>query len=125
MSSDEALHRRSTAEHWPLLETLDRLPQPSTAKWPHGVFDIEVFRKAGISLSVFAPMLTDFQTPHEQDEIYIVVNGSGELQLDGQLLMAEKGDALFVPAGARHRFRSFSDDFASWVIFFPTTATPI
>lgn len=27
------------------------------------------------------------------------------------------GDAVFVPAGARHRFHSFSAGFATWVIF--------
>jgi mannose-6-phosphate isomerase-like protein (cupin superfamily) len=29
----------------------------------------------------------------------------------------EPGDALFVPAGAVHRFEDFSDDLAVWVVF--------
>ncbi len=28
------------------------------------------------------------------------------------------GDALFVPAGAVHRFEEFSEDFAAWVVFY-------
>ena len=28
------------------------------------------------------------------------------------------GDMLFVPAGTVHRFEDFSDDFATWVIFY-------
>ena len=28
------------------------------------------------------------------------------------------GDVLFVPAGQTHRFEDFTDDFATWVIFY-------
>jgi mannose-6-phosphate isomerase-like protein (cupin superfamily) len=28
------------------------------------------------------------------------------------------GDALFVPAGMKHRFENFSDDFATWIMFY-------
>ena len=118
---------RTQPAHWPLLDTLDRLPLPATSTWPQGVFDVEVFRRAGTSLSLFAPMLADFQTPHERDELYIVVSGSGELQLDGQVFNAARGDALFVAAGTPHRFRRFSEDFACWVVFLaaPTVVQPL
>ena len=29
-----------------------------------------------------------------------------------------QGDFLFVPAGIEHRFESFTNDFATWVIFY-------
>jgi mannose-6-phosphate isomerase-like protein (cupin superfamily) len=120
MSSEKSnMAGHALATHWSLLGTLERLPLPASSKWPHGVCDVEVFRRTGISLSVFAPILTDFQTPHEQDEIYIVVSGRGELHLDDKVLMAERGDALFVAAGTPHRFQRTSVDFACWVIFFP------
>jgi mannose-6-phosphate isomerase-like protein (cupin superfamily) len=83
------------------------------------VSDVEVFRRGGISLSMFAPLRTDFQTPHEQDEIYIVASGHGELHVGDHVHDAGRGDALFVAAGVRHRFENFSEDFATWVIFFP------
>jgi uncharacterized protein YjlB len=35
------------------------------------------------------------------------------------VLAAEQGDALFVAAGTPHRFHRFSEDFATWVVFFP------
>jgi uncharacterized RmlC-like cupin family protein len=28
------------------------------------------------------------------------------------------GDVLFVRAGVKHKFENFSDDFATWVIFY-------
>lgn len=115
---------RSTSEHWPLLEMLDQLPLPASARWPHGVFDVEVLRQGGIRLSVFAPMVADFQTPHAQDEIYIVVSGHGELHLHDNVYFAEKGDALFVAAGTPHRFQRFSEDFATWIVSMPRADQP-
>jgi Cupin domain len=119
MSADESNQPPASSAHWSLLETLDRLPLPATEKWPNGVYDYEVLQRSGISLSIFAPMISDCQTPHAQDEIYIVVSGRGELHVDGKVLAATKGDALFVAAGTPHRFAHFSEDFATWVVFFP------
>ncbi|WP_158883921.1 cupin domain-containing protein [Rhodanobacter sp. L36] len=123
MSSNESNQMPSSA-HWSLLETLDRLPLPATVKWPNGVYDDEVMQRAGVSLSIFAPMISDFQTPHAQDEIYIVVSGNGDLQVDDKVLPATKGDAIFVAARTPHRFVRFSEDFATWVVFFPAAGAP-
>jgi len=111
------------AAHWPFDETFASLPLPATAKWPHGVFDIEIFARAGTSLELFAPRGEDRQTPHVQDEFYIVVSGHAELHVrdaDGnvRVLPARPGDALHVAAGVEHRFHAISGDFAAWVVFF-------
>jgi mannose-6-phosphate isomerase-like protein (cupin superfamily) len=58
------------------------------------------------------------QTPHEQDELYVVFSGSGEFLLNGERMNFTAGDVLFVPAGVEHRFENFSDDFVTWVIFY-------
>ena len=69
-------------------------------------------------LLLFAPEGEDRQTPHTQDEFYIVVSGSGIFRRDGETVPFVAGDVLFVPAGVTHRFETFSDDFQTWVIFF-------
>jgi mannose-6-phosphate isomerase-like protein (cupin superfamily) len=112
------------ATRWTLDVALASLPLPATAKWPDGVFDIEVFARAGTSLELFAPRGEDRQTAHAQDEFYIVVQGSAELHVrdvDGsmRIMPARPGDALFVAAGVEHRFHAISADFAAWVVFFP------
>lgn len=99
-------------------EALAQLPQPKTEKWPLGVWDAEMLAHGTMSLAVFAPKETDFQTPHEQDEIYIVVSGSGEFTADGETYAFGPGDALFVAAGVEHRFTRFTSDFVTWVIFY-------
>ncbi len=71
-----------------------------------------------LRLGMYAPVGKDPQQPHEQDEVYIVMQGSGSFVVGDERLPFEPGDALFVPAGVEHRFEGFSDDFATWVIFY-------
>ena len=70
-----------------------------------------------MELRWYAPSGTDMQTPHRQDEIYIVASGSGTFLCGEERHPFGPGDALFVPAGVPHRFEEFSPDFATWVIF--------
>jgi mannose-6-phosphate isomerase-like protein (cupin superfamily) len=44
--------------------------------------------------------------------------GTGEYVCGGARARFAPGDALFAPAGANHRFENFSDDFATWVMFY-------
>jgi len=41
------------------------------------------------------------------DELYIVLEGSGMLDIDGEQLELREGHAAFVPAGADHRFSAY------------------
>ena len=68
-------------------------------------------------LGMYAPREFDPQQPHEQDELYLVVRGSGTFVHGGERIPFGPGDALFVAAGIEHRFEGFSDDFATWVVF--------
>jgi mannose-6-phosphate isomerase-like protein (cupin superfamily) len=42
----------------------------------------------------------------ESEEIYYVVEGSGEMELDGERRRVEVGDAVLIPPGARHQIRA-------------------
>ena len=46
----------------------------------------------------------DRQQPHEDDEVYVVLEGSGTLEVEGSEIPLREGHAVFVPAGAEHRF---------------------
>jgi len=70
-----------------------------------------------MELGFYRPVGNDGQAPHDQDEIYIVQTGCGVFLLGDERIDFGPGDALFVPAGAEHRFSEFSDDFATWVVF--------
>jgi mannose-6-phosphate isomerase-like protein (cupin superfamily) len=49
----------------------------------------------------------DTQSPHEWDELYFVLEGSGTLVVEGERLELETGSAAFVPAQAEHRFEDY------------------
>ena len=46
----------------------------------------------------------DRQQPHDRDELYVVLDGRGTLDVEGDQVVLEEGQAAFVPAGADHRF---------------------
>lgn len=98
------------------------LTSARTAPIPQGARSALLMRHGSMTLRYYAPRGTDPQTPHEQDEVYIVaagrgtvVSGPSEEQLDHQAFAP--GDAIFVPAGHVHRFVDFTDDFGVWVVF--------
>src|SRR5829696_3448911 len=49
----------------------------------------------------------DKQQPHADDEVYVVLEGSGVLNVEGEAIPVSVGQALFVPAGADHRFTAY------------------
>jgi Mannose-6-phosphate isomerase len=100
-----------------LSESLARLPLEATDKWPKGVWDIETMKHGSMSLILFAPKKKDYQTPHDQDEVYFVIEGSGCLRVEQNRFDFKAGDALFVKAGEEHRFIRMSDDLKVWALF--------
>ena len=100
-----------------LEKLLSRIPGSPSEQWPDGERYAEGFEHGTMSLGFYAPVGSDPQRPHQQDEIYIVESGTSRFMLDGETLNLAAGDAVFVPAGAAHRFEDFSPDFGTWVIF--------
>lgn len=97
---------------FPLAAGLGALPTPD------GRRSITLFRHGTMTLKVYAPRGSDPQQPHEQDEVYVVATGTGTFLVNDERVEFEPGDALFVPAGAVHRFEDFSGDLALWVVFY-------
>lgn len=58
----------------------------------------------------------DRQQPHEDDEVYVALEGSGILEIEGDPVVLREGHAIFVPAGAEHRFVGY-EHLALLVIF--------
>jgi mannose-6-phosphate isomerase-like protein (cupin superfamily) len=102
----------------PAPELLARLPGPRTARWPEGERFVEAFAHGSLVVELYAPTGTDPQSPHERDEVYFVISGSGDFVVNGERTRFGPGDALFVPAKTEHRFENFTPDFATWVAFY-------
>ena len=85
---------------------------------PEGQRSVPVMAHASMLAKFYVPRGTDLQTPHTQDEIYVVIRGTGWF-VNGEVRHPfGPGDMLFAPAGVSHRFEDFSDDFATWIIFY-------
>jgi len=77
-----------------------------------------VFKHGTLLVEIYAPRGVDPQQPHTRDELYVVISGSGTFINDTTRTQFGPGDVLFVPAGIEHRFVDFTDDFATWVMFY-------
>lgn len=99
-------------------DLLAKLPLPANEKWKEGVWDVEPFKKNNVSLVLFAPKETDYQTFHDEDEFYFIIRGTGKIIIDDEEFDCDIGDAFFVPAKVEHCFEDFTEDFAAWAVFF-------
>jgi mannose-6-phosphate isomerase-like protein (cupin superfamily) len=61
----------------------------------------------------------DDQTPHTEDEIYVVTGGRGRLVSGDGAADVNPGDVIFVPAGEDHQFVDVVEDLSLLVIFAP------
>lgn len=96
---------------FPLAAAVNEPPSP-------GRTSALLLEQGELELRYYAPRGTDPQTPHTRDEVYVVASGSGTLFCNGERQQFVTGDAIFVPAGAEHRFEDFTDDFGVWVMFY-------
>ena len=62
---------------------------------------------------------TDTQTPHTEDEIYVVTSGRAVIETPGGTAPVSPGSVIFVPAREEHRFSNVTEDLALLVIFAP------
>lgn len=74
-------------------------------------------RHGSMRIELYKPVGEDTQTPHAQDELYIVLHGSGTFVKAGERKPFQPGDVIFVQAHAEHRFENFTHDFETWVVF--------
>jgi len=85
---------------------------------PDGGHAATLLQRGSLNLKLSLPVPPNRQSPHAQDELYLVVTGHGVLVHDGQRTRFEPGDVMFVAAGVEHHFEDFSPDLAVWVVFY-------
>ena len=60
-----------------------------------------------LGVSVLVAPEPDRQQPHDDDEVYVVLEGTGALDVEGTSIPVNEGDAIFVEAGADHHFHAY------------------
>jgi mannose-6-phosphate isomerase-like protein (cupin superfamily) len=82
---------------------------------------VEHLRRPDLSLGTYslAAGAEDLQTPHTEDEIYVVTAGRARIVTPDGAADVGPGAVIFVPAGEEHRFVDVSEDLALLVVFGP------
>ena len=90
------------------LATLQHIPQRF----------VEVFKHGTLAVEIYQPIGEDHQQPHDRDEVYLIISGTSELVCGENQMTVQAGDFLFVPTAESHRLINFSENFATWVLFY-------
>ena len=82
---------------------------------------LEFIRAASLSvgLYVLSAGATDNQRPHDEDEVYHVVDGRARIRVGEEDRAVGPGTVVFVGAGVEHRFHSIEEDLTVLVFFAP------
>jgi hypothetical protein len=94
------------------------LEEGMAAPIPAGARSAELFRHGTARILYYQPKGKDVQTPHDQDEVYVVARGKGWFVNGDTRHPFKAQDVLFVAAGVEHRFEDFTEDFGTWVLFY-------
>jgi mannose-6-phosphate isomerase-like protein (cupin superfamily) len=77
-----------------------------------------------VGLYVLPAGSVDGQQPHAQDEVYVVMSGSGQFTAGGETRPVNPGMTFFVPAGMRHWFHDIESELRLIVVFAPPETLP-
>ena len=74
----------------------------------NGGYEI-VHESPGLEVGVYVLVAPepDRQQPHEWDELYVVLEGRGTLEVEDESFALDEGGSAYVKAGADHRFTGY------------------
>ena len=82
---------------------------------------VDFLRKEMLSLgmAVWPAGGEDTQSPHDEDEVYVVMAGRGVIHVAGEHRPVKPGSVVYVDAGVVHRFHSVEEDLQVLVFWAP------
>jgi mannose-6-phosphate isomerase-like protein (cupin superfamily) len=94
-------------------------PVGGTADW------VEQFAVPTLSVGTYCLPVggVDEQSPHGEDELYVVTAGRARIATPGSVADVGPGSVIFVPAGEEHRFVDIVEDLTLLVVFGPAYGT--
>jgi mannose-6-phosphate isomerase-like protein (cupin superfamily) len=90
-----------------------------------GATYIEHLASADLSIGTYSLRAgaTDTQSPHTEDEVYVVTAGRARFTGGNETVAVKPGTVLFVPAEEEHRFHDITEDLVLLVFFGPAYGT--
>lgn len=82
---------------------------------------VEHLRRPDLSLGTYSLRAgaEDLQSPHTEDEIYVVTAGRAKFTSSGETIEVAAGSVFFVAAQEEHRFHDITEDLSVLVFFGP------
>jgi mannose-6-phosphate isomerase-like protein (cupin superfamily) len=113
----ECQERTMTPERSITAALADLLAERDRAGAPY----LEFLRASSLSagLYVLPAGATDGQSPHTEDEVYIVLAGRSAFTAGEETRSVGPGDTIFVPAGMPHRLHDITEELRLIVVFAP------
>ena len=78
---------------------------------------IEVLSEDSLSVELAQYPNPESKTPHETDELYFVISGSGMVHVGDERYAVDKGDVVYVEQGVEHDFFDIDDKITALVVF--------
>lgn len=100
---------------WRVFHAEDLLEELDTRSAPY----LEFLRVPALSCGIYQLKAgaTDLQGPHDEDEVYFILEGRARLSVDGQEREVRRGSILYVGASSQHSFVEILEDLKLLVFF--------
>jgi mannose-6-phosphate isomerase-like protein (cupin superfamily) len=81
----------------------------------------EFLRRESLSLGLYVLPAggVDPQQPHDEDEVYYIVSGQGQIDVGDETQPVQPGSIVFVAAHVPHKFHSITEELKILVFFAP------
>ncbi|MBP8536381.1 cupin domain-containing protein [Streptomyces asiaticus] len=82
---------------------------------------LQFLRERNMSVGLYALNAgqADPQSPHGQDEVYVVMSGRASVTVGMETTQVARGSVVYVPAGTAHKFHHITEDLRVLVVFSP------
>jgi mannose-6-phosphate isomerase-like protein (cupin superfamily) len=82
---------------------------------------LEFLRERNMSLGIYRLTVgaVDPQSPHSEDEVYVVLKGKAMIVVGEEELAVSPGSIIFVKSQVSHRFHSITEELELLVFFAP------
>lgn len=86
-----------------------------------GKLYLEFLRVPDLSMGLYVLKTggKDPQQPHQEDEVYYIAQGKGEIFVDGKNQDVQAGSVVYVAKQVKHYFHSITEDLYILVFFAP------
>ena len=114
-SSERIRDPRMSENDWQTFDLLKEVEHQRSSGSPYNEF----LRVPALSSGIYtlAAGSKDLQSPHDEDEVYVVIQGRGRIKIEDRDVAIGPGSILYVKASSEHSFFEIEEDLTLLVFF--------